>query len=256
MFKKFGVWILGFVVCLGVGIWTLEVAAVAGEKVETILSKMESAGDYKTNKGSAIMEIINKDGDKTSMQLEMYEVMGEGDEDKKSLMRFTAPARLKGTAILSVGDNIWYYNNRTNRVRLLSSSAKKGSMMGSSFSYEDLSMSYAKDFVGQILKDDKKSYLLKIFPKDKSKTYKYIIMKVRKADYITEYAQYYKGKDLKYKVLTSLEIKKVGGRVAPMKVTMRDIESNKITNFIIDEKRIEYDIKLDDSIFSERNLRK
>lgn len=226
----------------------------AGEfSVQQILDKMEKAGDYTTSQGNAVMKIINSNGDTTEMGLVMYEKKGDKD---KSLMCFTSPARLDGTAILSIGDDIWYYNNRTNRVRLLSRSAKKGSMMGSSFSYEDLELSYAKDFTGEILKEDGNYYTLKLFPKNKEMSYKYLIVKTRKLDFLVESAEYYNQNGLKYKELADKDFKKIKNRIMPMTVEMKDLEENKLTVIESDEKTIQYDIKLDDKMFSERNLRK
>jgi hypothetical protein len=222
--------------------------------VDDILLRMEKAGDYTTSRGDAVMKIIDADGEETEMKLIMSEKRGEGDEDDKSLMRFTSPARLKGTAILTVGDSIWYYNNRTNRIKLLSQSAKKGSMMGSSFTYEDLELDYAKDFTGEILSESRKYYELKLFPKEDRK-YKFLLVKVRKEDFITERADYYNDSDLKYKELLSKEIREVDGRKVPLVVEMDDIEDRKVTVFEIDEESIEYDIELDDKIFSEENLK-
>jgi len=224
--------------------------------VDEILVKMENAGDYTTSRADAVMKIINSDGDTTEMGLTMFSKRGEGEEDDKSLMRFTSPARLKGTAILMNGDSIWYYNHRTNRVRLLSKSAKKGSMMGSGFSYEDLSTEYAKDFTGEILEEDKKTYQLKLFPKNKDKKYQHLLIKVRKADYQVDKMDYFDKDNLKYKELSSKDFKKVSGRIMPMQTLMKDLEADKKTVFEINPDTVKYDLPLKDSIFSERNLRK
>ncbi|MFC1770401.1 outer membrane lipoprotein-sorting protein [Candidatus Margulisiibacteriota bacterium] len=218
----------------------------------SILKKMDAVGKYKTAKMTATMQIINKKGEKTSMSLISY----ERKKGEKTLMRFTAPARLKGTAILSVGDNIWYYNNRTNRVRLLSKSAKKSRMMGSSFSYEDISANYSKNFTAEILKETKKKYKLKLIPKDKGKSYKYILASVNKSNYVAEKMEYYNHKDLLYKVLRSEKVKKIKGHLVPLVMTMKEIGNQKVTNFEIDEDKVEFDLKLKKKLFSERYLKR
>lgn len=242
------------------------------KKFEGIMRKMEKAGDYLTSKGSAVMKIINREGDETVMGLILFEKKSTNEaDDDLSLMRFTSPARLKGTAILVKGNSIWYYNNRTNRVRLLSQSAKKGSMMGSGFSYEDMELSYSKDFTGEVVSEGRKHYTLKLWPKQE-KNYAYMIVRTRKADHQVESAEYYNEDDLIYKVLTSRDYKKIKGkvkkvvdgkeitvvkeRIMPMLVEMKEIEDGKITRIESNPKDIQYDIEIDDNIFSERNLRK
>ncbi|MFC1478735.1 outer membrane lipoprotein-sorting protein [Candidatus Margulisiibacteriota bacterium] len=216
-----------------------------------ILKKMEAIRDYDTAKMLATMEIINRDGEKTSMSLISYEKT-EGD---RGLMRFTAPARLKGTAILTKGDDIWYYNNRTNRVRLLSRSAKKGSMMGSGFSYEDMSTDYVDDYNAVILKEKKNIYRLKMTPKE-DKKYKFLLVTVPKDTFIATEVEYYNHNDLLYKKMTAGEIKNIGGHLTPLTVSMKEISAQKITNFIIDEEHVTFDIKINEKMFSERYLKK
>lgn len=217
-----------------------------------ILQKMDDVRSYETAKMNATMNIIDRKGGVTSMGLTSF----EKKEGEKSLMRFTAPARLKGTAILTVDDNIWYYNNRTNRVRLLSRSAKKGSMMGSSFSYEDMSTNYADDYTATIQKETADKYILKMIPKDDNKTYKYLLVEVRKSDFIAEKVDYYNKNDLKYKELISKDIKKINGHLVALFISMKEIGSQKVTNFEIAEDSAEFDIELDEKIFSEQYLKK
>jgi len=217
-----------------------------------ILKKMDRAGEYKTSQMEATMKIINRKGDKTTMKLVAYEKK-EGD---KSLMRFTYPSRLKGTAILMVGNNIWYYNRRTNRVRLLSKSAKKGSMMGSSFNYDDMSTDYANEYIAEIIKETDNSYSLKIIPKDRDKNYKYLIAEVPKEHYIATKVEYFNKNDHKFKEMLVAQIRRIKGHYCPLKMSMTEITSRKVTHFLVDEKTVEYDIEFKDSIFSERNLKK
>ena len=78
----------------------------------------------------------------------------------------------------------------------------------------------------------------------------------RQEDHIPELVEYYNDDELKYKEMKSTDIKKIGGRTVPLIVSMDDIEESKVTYLEIDEDTIEYDVPLDDKIFSERNLKK
>jgi hypothetical protein len=218
-----------------------------------VLKKIESTDKYKDSEITAMMKIINSEGKETVMEMIMFDKKGDGD---KQLMRFTSPPRLKGTSILTVGDNMWYYNRRTNRVRLLSKSAKKGSMMGSSFSYDDMTKSYSKDFTGTLEKETKKEYILKLIPNDKDKKFKYIIMTVNKINNVPTIIEYYNDSSDKYKVMTSEDIVKIGSFLVPLKVTMVDLNTQKTTVMTMDEKSIKYDQGIKDKIFSQRSLAK
>jgi hypothetical protein len=171
-------------------------------------------------------------------------------------MRFTDPSRLDGTSILMVEESTWYFNKRTNRVRLLSKAAKNADMMGSSFSYDDMNQDYIKDFDANIISEDNQYYTLKLIPKEKNKNYKYIISKVQKSNYIAISADYYNKDDLKYKFMICENIKNINNHIVPLKITMTDILSRKKTIFEIEESSIKYDINLGDNIFSYRNLKR
>ena len=217
-----------------------------------ILQRMKDAQDYKTSRATYVMTIENK-GKVTTMEFEGYHKKGEKD---LQLMRFTSPPRIEDTAILIKDEDIWYYNKRSNRVRLLSRSAKKGSMMGSSFSYNDLNIDYVKDFTGEVLKEEKDHYILKIYPVDTERNYSYIIAKVRKKNFIEESLEYYDKNEIKYKVMTTENVKKVEEHWTPMKMIMKDLISGKITRIETCEKSLDFDFEIEDSKFSEKNLKR
>lgn len=230
---------------------TAPVPAPADPALE-ILKKMDAVRDYKTARMKAVMRIVNSDGDETKMEL----ISTEQTDGDKGLMRFTFPARLKGTAILTVGDEIWYYNKRTNRVRLLSRSAKKGSMMGSSFSYDDMTTDYVKDFTAKILKDESDHWVLKMIPKDSDKKYAHLIAVVQKATHMGTKVEYFKsGAETPYKVMIAKNIKEVKGHQVALKVKMTELGSQKTTFFETSEASIEYDVELSNDTFSERTLK-
>jgi outer membrane lipoprotein-sorting protein len=61
--------------------------------------------------------------------------------EKDSLVRFVEPARDAGSATLKVGDDMWIFSPRLNRVVKLPFSMMAQSWMGSDFSYNDLAKS-------------------------------------------------------------------------------------------------------------------
>jgi hypothetical protein len=222
------------------------------ETAQEILMKMENAGDYATAEMESQMRIVNTKGEETSMQLKSYERRGEEDQ---SLMWFTEPARLKGTKILTKGDNIWYYNVRTNRDRLLTQSAKKGSMMGSSFSYDDLNMEYSKNFTAEILLDEKDYYWIKAVPKDDDKKYSYLKIKVRKEDYLPEVIEYYDKTDSQYKEMRLQEFVVIDNHPTALNISMEDLSTGKITYMLTDQTTLVFDSDLDEDLFNEKKLK-
>ena len=226
--------------------------SVFARDASEILQKMKGAQDYKTSK-AAYMMIIENRGRTTTMEFEGYHKKGEKD---LQLMRFISPPRIEDTAILIKGDNIWYYNKRSNRVRLLSKSAKKGSMMGSTFSYNDLNINYVDDFTGEVLEEKKDHYILKIYPVDSERNYRYIVAKVNKENFIEESLEYYDKNEIKYKTMITQDVKQVKGRWTPIRLIMTDLISGKITSIETCEESLEFDFEMEDSEFSEKNLKR
>lgn len=223
-----------------------------GENVSEILKKMKDSQDYKTSKGSYTMIIENR-GKKTTLEFEGFHKKVDKD---LQLMRFTAPPRIKNTAILIKEENIWYYNKRSNRVRLLSKSAKKGSMMGSSFSYNDLNIDYPEDFTGDILEEKADYYTLKLYPVKKDRSYEYIVAKVSRNSFIEESLDYYDKNGIRYKTMVTEDVKQVKGHWTPLKLIMTDWVSGKVTYIDTCEDSLDFDFQMKDSQFSEKNLKR
>ncbi|WP_319204085.1 outer membrane lipoprotein-sorting protein [uncultured Ilyobacter sp.] len=226
--------------------------SVFSKDASEILQKMENAQNYTTSKGEYFMTIENR-GKKITLGFEGYHKKSQED---LQLMRFTSPPRIEDTAILIRDENIWYYNKRSNRVRLLSKNAKKGSMMGSSFSYDDLNIDYVEDFTGEIIEETYDYYTLKVYPVDKDRSYKYIVAKVRKDNFIEESLEYYDNNEIRYKLMTTQDVKLVKERWVPLKLIMTDLISGKVTYIETKEESLDFDFYIEDSKFSEKNLKK
>lgn len=78
------------------------------------------------------MTVYRSDSPQVPMKIESYM------DGNRSLTVYRSPARMKGTAYLLIEDDLWVRFSSTNRIRKLSSSARKNSAGGSDFSYNDL----------------------------------------------------------------------------------------------------------------------
>lgn len=218
-----------------------------------ILEKTKQLTDY-DNMYSISTMTIEKDGKVTSTMVSdnYYKTVGEDDYQ---LIRYTDPARLKGTAILVKGDNTWYYNKRTNRLRLLTTSAKEGSMMGSSFSYDDMSLDYIKDFDSELLEEKKGVYEIKLLPKGKKK-FKYLLAYIDAETLLEKEVRYYDENGIEYKRLVLDDYKKVADKWIPLNITMNSILEGKTTRVATDLTSIDIESELNDKVFSQRELKK
>ncbi len=125
------------------------------------------------------MILINAHGDevKRSMLGKVQEREGKGDQ---SMFIFKTPADVKGTKMLTWvnktgSDDQWLFLPSLKRVKRINSSNKKGSFMGSEFSYEDLSAQEVEKFTYKYIKEDKVGdravHVIERFPKEKKSGY-------------------------------------------------------------------------------------
>jgi hypothetical protein len=105
--------------------------------------------------GVSTMTITRGGKARPPMELESYSMTIEGRDASLSVYR--GPAKMKGTAYLTIGDDLWVRFASTGRTRKLSSSARKNAAGGSDFSYYDMGDSgrgIAADYETR-LEDDK-----------------------------------------------------------------------------------------------------
>ncbi|MEO1878785.1 MAG: outer membrane lipoprotein-sorting protein, partial [Methylococcales bacterium] len=93
-------------------------------------------------KATLNMRLIDRTGNESlrSLKIKTLEVVNDGD---KSLIIFSTPRDIKGTAFLSythalVSDEQWLYLPALKRVKRISSSNKSGPFLGSEYAFEDL----------------------------------------------------------------------------------------------------------------------
>ena len=187
------------------------------------------------------------------------------DKGRKSLIRYTAPPRIKEQAMLMLNnaDDIWSYFPRTNRVRKLASHAKKQKMQGSDFSYEDMGSgdSFVTDFTHKYLKSEKKNghdcHVIEMKAKEGvSSNYSKVTVWTDKENFVIWLIDYHDEKkpDMLTKTLTLSDMKIIDGVPTPMKMVMHNHLDN--TNTTMEHLEIKYNITLDDAMFTERGLKK
>ncbi|MCL1051027.1 outer membrane lipoprotein-sorting protein [Shewanella abyssi] len=96
------------------------------------------------------MELYSKSGAKTTRKLDISVLENEIDGDK-SLIKFTFPADINGTALLthpakSASDEQWLYLPEVSRVKRIGSRNKAGAFVGSEFSFEDMTNKDLEDY--------------------------------------------------------------------------------------------------------------
>lgn len=228
---------------------------------EQIIKKVNELFNPETSYGKSKMTIVTSSGSDRTFVSESW----SKDNGEKTLVRYISPKRVKGQAILMLNnaDDIWSFFPRTQRVRKLATHAKKQKMQGSDFSYEDMGSgdAFINDYTPKRLEDEemegKECFKLELTKKEDSDlSYSRMIMWIIKDSFVPIVIDYYDDDDpqLWIKRLVQSNIKMIDDIPTAMKSVMyNELDKTQTEMELLEAK---YNVKLDDEMFTERNLKK
>lgn len=222
-----------------------------------IIEKTKQIQEVEASWSLSVQTIKTSGGTDRSFDIEMW----TKDKNDKQLMEYKNPARVKGVKFLFLddGNNIYTYFPKTDRVRHLASHMKRQKMMGSDFSYEDMTIgNLNRDYksfnlVGTENEQEKKCYKVEIIPSDSGPHYSKMILWVDNTSFVTRRIDYYEDGELLKRMIAS-DVKTIEGIPTPMNIEMKNLKDGGITSIITSE--IKYSVKLDNEIFTTMNLKK
>ncbi len=204
--------------------------------------------------GEMTMTIHRPDWERT-MSMESW---SEGE--KLSLVRVTAPRKDRGNGTLIDDNKMWTFSPRINRVIKVPSSMMNQSWMGSDFSNKDISrtddivLQYDHTLLSETEQDGITVYEIQSIPhEDAAVVWGREVLKIRSDNVMLE-QRFYDQDDVLVKTLITLEVKEMGGRAVAAQQRMAKEDSPDewteiVTNFV------EFDVELDDNVFTLSNLR-
>lgn len=241
----------------------IPVSASPGQDLtgEDIIAKVNELMNVDSSYAKSKMTIITSSGNERTFVYESW----SKNKGEKNLVRYLEPRRVKdqATLMLNNADDIWMFFPRTQRVRKLASHAKKQKMEGSDFSYEDMGSgdAFIKEYVSSRLKDEKMEgedcYKLELIRKpDSDLSYSRLIIWVTKNNFYPLVIDYFDENDsgLLLKRMISGDIEEIDGIPTAKTILMQNKTDNTETRMEMLE--IKYNVDLDDSLFTERNLKK
>jgi hypothetical protein len=226
-----------------------------------IIQKASNLMNQQSSWGIMKLTIVTTSGKERQFTYESFSF----EKNEKSVIKYTAPARVKGqaTLLLNNADDIWSYDPRTDRVRKLATHAKKQKMQGSDFTYEDMGSgnTFLTDFDTKRLKDEKiEGYdCYKISLKKNTEgisNYAGMVMWVIKSNFVPIVIDYYDKDDPEVctKRLTQSEIKMIDNIPTPTRIIMHNNLDDTDTKLEIIE--CKYNIDIDKSRFTKRGFYK
>lgn len=225
-----------------------------------------SARNWQDRSQTLALQIFDRRGGQRARSLVMKTKRTEPGEDR-TLTVFTAPAELRGTAFLQFAHSDrdaeqWLYLPEMERVRRITSRAKKQSFMGTDFSYRDLELlsdvvewteaDASARSLGVVDWEGGKAERIELRSAGKEIGYERIVVTVAKPALILRRMEFFTEGDQPAKVLDLDQIRDVKGIPTPGRMVMVQPARGSRTEILVSN--IGYDAGLSARLFSQRSL--
>ncbi len=223
--------------------------------IETIIKHIDQLYRSETSHAEMEMHISTPHWERTLAMT----VWSKGMD--KTFIRITAPKKEQGVATLRIGNEMWNYLPKTNKVMKIPPSMMMGSWMGSDFTNDDLvrESSLLNDYTYQFVspEDAVADHLyVELTPKEDSPiVWGKIVGAVRSSDYLPAWQHFYDEKGNLMRIMNFKEITTFEGKTLPSTIEM--IPQNKEGHkTVVRWLNATFDSDIDDKIFTRRNLQK
>lgn len=187
-------------------------------------------------------------------------------EGERSFVRMNAPTKDKGTGFLKLHPNLWMYIPRVERTMRIPPSMMLQSWMGSDFTNDDLvrDSSETKDYRHRLLGIEteveghpgRQAYLLEYIPHEEAPVvWGRILAWIDVERGVVLEQEFYDEDGEKLRTMRFEDIRPVDDRWVPHRWTMTP-ENKEGHQTVIEIKRMDFDAKIDDDVFTKRNLRR
>ena len=241
------------------------VFAVDGEALsaERIVGKAAHAAYYqgKDVRLRASMTIKDRRGrekQRTFVVLRRNEE-GGSDGDQKYFVYFEEPQDVRRMVFMvwkrtDANDDRWLYLPALDLVQRIAASRKRTSFAGSHFFYEDISGRSTFLDEHELVETTDKYYVVKSTPRQKGEaefsSYKAWI---HKGSFVAVRIEYYDAVGETHRTYEAIRVVDVQGYRTVMEARMKDLKKNGET--VLRYEKVEYDVGLPESVFTERYLR-
>jgi outer membrane lipoprotein-sorting protein len=199
----------------------LAAVSAGAQSAEQILQRLEDAQRFRTQEAEGTLVITDRFGSRTKT----FQSYAEGEQ--RMLLAFTNPEE-KGQKILRLSGEIYLYFPEAEEILHLQGAALKESVLGSDFSYEDLTgeesllSRYEPRLLGSERLGDREHFVLELKARKRGAAYPLEKIWVDAERYVPSKAEYYALSGKLLKEMEVLEVKPVSGRFVLSRVIIRD----------------------------------
>jgi len=252
-------WILGTTVSLAVLATGVNAADL---DVEEIVNRANLAAYYGGNDGRAevTMTITDDQGRERNREFVILRRDVADGGDQQFYVYFEKPSDVRKMAFMvhkhvEGDDDRWLYLPALDLVKRIAASDKRTSFVGSHFFYEDVSGRGVDEDVHELVETTDTAYVLKNTPKDPdSVEFAFYTVWIDKNSFMPLKAEYVDGQGQTYRLVEALQIDEIQGIPTVTRSRVKDLAGGGETVSVFSN--ITYDIGLNESIFTERYLRR
>jgi outer membrane lipoprotein-sorting protein len=235
-------------------------SALLAQGARQIVAEAENRSRSKSQQYQGTLEVIGA-SNKISLKRWEYRRIGSYGTSK-SILRFTAPAEVKGVALLIVNhtdraSDQWMWTPSIERDRRIATQDRSTRFFGTDFSFEDLEERDVDQFDYKLAGDDRVDgaacWKIESKPKEsKSSQYTSSLVWVRKDNFVVAQVEDYT-KDKLIRSIHYSDIQNVDGIWTPRTVEVFD--ANRKSRTVLKLEKLEYNVPMKDEDFTIEALR-
>jgi hypothetical protein len=233
----------------------------AADNARQIVEEAQRRTDAKSQRYQGLLQVFDSKGKVTDKRWTVERLGSHGDS--KAVLRFTAPAEVKGVALLVINhpdraSDQWMWTPAIERDRRIALQDRSTRFFGTDFSFEDLEErdvdQYVYALLGEEAIDGAPCWKIESTPKEtKSSQYSRSIVWIRKDNYAFARIENYVKTDVVRRLAYS-DIEQVQGIWTGRTMEMADLRRGSRTRLSLD--KLEYNIPLNPEDFTLQAIRR
>ena len=204
----------------------LALGAARAETADEVVAKAREANQVESSIQTVKMTIVSKTGSERVRDLELRS--RRDGETVSSYIELTSPTDVAGTKMLMIDhpdqtDEQLMYLPAYKRVNRISGAQRKGSFVGSDFTYEDMEIRQAAEGKHTLVEENADVWVIETIPTD-SPQYSKIRSHISKSDHLARKVEFFDDKGEAVKVLDVGKTAQEGTVTIPLESTMTNVQ--------------------------------
>jgi len=239
----------------------LFVGSAAAQDARAIVEEAQKRATSESQRYEGTLRVIDAKNKITEKRWQFDRLGSHGAS--KSVLKFTAPAEVKGVALLVVNhpdrsSDQWMWTPAIARERRIAMQDRAGRFFGTDFSFEDLEERDTRQFDFRLLAEENLDgaacWKIESRPRQgKISQYTHSYLWIRKENYVVAQIEHYKKTQLVRRA-RYLDVKNVRGIWTPHTIEMHDLQRNSRTVLKIEQ--LQYNVPMNESDFTFQAIRR